>query len=312
MRLPNMLRKIDFFFRPPMPAERLASLRILVGIYSLVYLSAQCVPLLRAASYDPTRFYPVGVASILLEPLSSIWVYSLFALTLISGLAFSFGFLFRWTGPVFALLLLWVTSYRNSWGMIFHMENLMVLHVLILALSPAATCLSLDARHKSTTTRFSAHDPIYGWPVRLMAIAMVLTYLLAGIAKLRNAGWDWVSGDVLRMHIAYDGLRKTAIGSFSSPLVPMLVPQAWLFGPLAWLSMIAELGAPLALFGARIARAWSLLAWSFHVGVLALMAILFPYPVFGIAFLPLHKPERILARVFPRKLTSPSLVTPKI
>jgi hypothetical protein len=34
-------------------------------------------------------------------------------------------------------------------------------------------------------------------------------------------------------------------------------------------------------------------AWSFHVGVAALMAITFPYPLVGIAFAPLLPVERL-------------------
>jgi hypothetical protein len=57
-----------------------------------------------------------------------------------------------------------------------------------------------------------------------------------------------------------------------------------------------ELGAPVALLGRRIAAAWAALAWSFHLGVLALMAIAFPYPLLGVAFLPFFRAERLRRR----------------
>ena len=57
---------------------------------------------------------------------------------------------------------------------------------------------------------------------------------------------------------------------------------------------IWKLGAPIALFGGRIARVWALTAWLFHLGVLALMNIVFPYPLLGVAFLPLLEPEKII------------------
>jgi hypothetical protein len=38
---------------------------------------------------------------------------------------------------------------------------------------------------------------------------------------------------------------------------------------------------------------WSIAAFAFHVGVLAVMAIFFPYPLFGLAFAPLFAAERL-------------------
>jgi len=48
--------------------------------------------------------------------------------------------------------------------------------------------------------------------------------------------------------------------------------------------LVLELGAPFAALGGRIPNAWVCGIWSFHVGVIALMAIGFAYPVSGAAF----------------------------
>ena len=40
---------------------------------------------------------------------------------------------YRVTAPLAALGMLWVTAYRNSWGMVFHTENLLVIHLAVLA-----------------------------------------------------------------------------------------------------------------------------------------------------------------------------------
>jgi len=50
------------------------------------------------------------------------------------------------SGPLFALLFALVTSYRSSFSMIYHSENLMVWHVLVLGLAPSADAWSWDAR----------------------------------------------------------------------------------------------------------------------------------------------------------------------
>jgi hypothetical protein len=59
------------------------------------------------------------------------------------------------------------------------------------------------------------------------------------------------------------------------------------------LALAVELGAWLALAGGRWRTAWVVAAWLFHVGVLALMAILFPYQLSGVAFAPFFPLERI-------------------
>ena len=38
-----------------------------------------------------------------------------------------------------------MTTYRSSFGMIFHTENLWVVHVALLATAPAADAWSIDA-----------------------------------------------------------------------------------------------------------------------------------------------------------------------
>jgi hypothetical protein len=50
-----------------------------------------------------------------------------------------------------------------------------------------------------------------------------------------------------------------------------------------------------ALVGGRIARVWAASAWCFHVGVVLLMNIWFPYPLLGVAYAPLFSVERPFA-----------------
>jgi hypothetical protein len=93
--------------------------------------------------------------------------------------------------------------------------------------------------------------------------------------------------------VAHDNLRKRLLGDAWSPLSPFVVghPAVFRFG--AWLTVVVELGAPLALLGRRWAYAWIGVAWCFHVGVLAVMAVLFPYPLTGIAYASMLPVERL-------------------
>ncbi|MBT8248190.1 MAG: HTTM domain-containing protein [Acidimicrobiia bacterium] len=275
------------------PARRLAVVRILVGLYATVFVAIRTFHWLDVARLPVRRFDPVGVLGGLGGPLSPSTVAGLSGMALLTAVAFTLGWRFRWVAPVFASLLLVLTTHGNSWGQILHTENLLVLHVIILAFSPADVAFAVGRRQPSDDT--PRHD--YGWALRIMTLVVVIAYVIAGLAKLRNGGFDWLTGDVLRNQVAHDNLRKILLGDIYSPVGAWLVQCAWLFPPMAIASVLVELGAPVALLGDRWKKAWAGAAWAFHVGVLAFMAILFPYPISGIAFVSMLPVERLADRV---------------
>jgi hypothetical protein len=279
------------------PPERLAITRVLVGSFALIYLLVRTPNLLSTIDFAPRQFVPVGLASWLPGPLPPALVMASVALVLVTAVPFLLGLRFAYSAPIFALSLLWVTTYRSSWGMIFHTDNLLTLHVLLLALSPAADVWSLDARRAQVRGRAPPREPDarYGWALRAMTLVTVIAYALAGVAKLKLAGSTWFDGELLRAQIAYDNLRKLELGTQVFPLGPWLVRHHGVFRGLALLTMFVELGAPMALVGRRIATAWALLAWGFHVSVLLLMSIAFPYQLCGVAYVSLFPIERAWA-----------------
>lgn len=279
------------WWHAPAPARRLAMLRLLIGGYALAYLLVRFNHLVSVSGMTAQQWKPVGPVVVLAAPLPAFAVVALVVLAVVLGSAFVAGLRFRWSGPAFAAALLWVTSYRNSWSMVFHTENLMVLHVLVLALSPAADALSLDARRGPTIDEHPRAR--YGWPIRLLCAVTVTTYFIAGWSKLHNSGLAWVTSDTLRMYVAYDNLRKVELGSGYSWLGTMLAQHGWLFPPLAAVSLLAEIGAPLALLHPRLGRAWCAVAWSFHMGVVVMMAIVFHYPLSGAGYVSFFRVERL-------------------
>jgi hypothetical protein len=285
----KLLRAIDARFYKAVPPERLATLRFLSGLFSVVYLAVRG-HVLADFRVEPGAFAPVGVVAWLHAPLPPPLVFALYAAALLSGIAFTLGARFVVSGPLFALLMLWVTSYRNSWGMIFHTDNLLVVHLAVIAQSDAAAVLSLDARRRGT---LPASDPRFGWPLRLISATTTFAYLLAGIAKLKITGWSWMDGDVLRNYIAYDGMRKSQLGSVHSPFGGWIVQYAWPFPALSALTMLLELSGPFTLLVPSLARLWALGLYGFHIGVFASMAIAFPYPLSGVAFASLFACERL-------------------
>jgi hypothetical protein len=180
--------------------------------------------------------------------------------------------------------------------MVFHTENLMVLHVIALACAPAADAWAMDARRRPEV----APPAGYGWPIKLLAALTAATYLLAGIAKLRIAGLGWIDGELLRNQIAVDNLRKALLGDWIAPLASPFLDHPAGFTIFCALTLAIELGAFVALVGGRVARLWALGAWGFHLGVVLLMNIWFPYPLLGFAFLPLLRAERAFSWLIER------------
>ncbi|MET0287645.1 MAG: HTTM domain-containing protein [Polyangiales bacterium] len=288
------------FWYAPMPATRLALLRIGVGLYALAYLLIRALPLTSVVRFSPAEFAPVGPVQLLDAPLPSWAVYGALAFALVSGGASTVGYAYRITAPLFAFAFLWVTSYRSSWGMVFHTENICALHLIALAFAPAADTLAPGRTSDEVSTK-------YGWPVRTVAALTVVTYVLAGVAKLRLGGAAWVDGALLRAQVAYDNVRKIELGATHAPLGAWLVTFSWPFKTLAWMSLLLELGAPLALLNTRVALGWVLGAWGFHLGVALLMAIGFPYQLsFAayLAFFPLERALPTLRRLRQHRATS--------
>src|SRR5262245_22617086 len=128
---------IDARFYAPLGPARLATLRVLTGAFAVIYFAVRAPVMASFASFTPDQFQPVGLTQLLSAPLPSWLALVLYLAALSFGVAFTLGAWFRVSGPAFALLALWVTSYRTSWGMIFHTDNLLVVHLAVLALSDA-------------------------------------------------------------------------------------------------------------------------------------------------------------------------------
>lgn len=259
--------------------SRLGAIRVLVGLFSVIYLCARLPNFISLFSIPTHRFAPVGAARILSEVMPGVAFGLLIMATLALSITFTLGIGHRYLAWAFAFLNLLLISYRNSWGMIFHTENLWVLHLFILAAAPADRAFakrpSLEAPGDQKTAR---------WALFFLSALTVATYFVAGWAKVKYVGWTWLEGATVQRQVAYDNVRKMLLGDYYSPLGLWLAKFDLPWGPLAGLALLVELGAPLALLSARFARTWVFLAWSFHVGVILTMGIFFPYPVLGVAY----------------------------
>jgi hypothetical protein len=263
------------------PARRLEVVRVVTVLYGVVWVAVRTDHWRDLSVLPVSRWRPVGILGWFGGPPSTTAVTVVAVATIAVGMVALTGWRWAFAGPVFAGGFLWLTTFGASWGQILHTEHLAALHLLVLAAAPTG-------RGASRTT---------GWPLRIMTLVTIGTYVVAGLAKFRfGGGLGWLDGDRLLRLVAHDNLRKRLLGDPFAPFARYVVGHPLLFRLGVWLTLVVELGAPLALLGRRLRYSWIAMAWTFHVVVLATMAVLFPYPLTGVAFASMLPMERLAAR----------------
>ena len=283
-------RQVDEWLQPVAPAERLAALRIATGAFVTLYLIANVGEVSRLSRQPAENFEPIGLAGVLDGPVPTAVLWAVFAIVVAAGALTSVGLGYRLAAPIFAAGSLTWASYHSSWGQLLHFEHLFTLHLVILAIAPAADAWALG---QGTNGADALVGRRYGWPIRLMAVVTATTYVLSGLAKLRLSGLAWFDPATLSTHIAYSATRIDVLGGPTPPLARFVVGRDWLIAPMAAAGLAVELGAPLALVGRRLRNLWVVGAIGFHAATAATMLVFFGYRGLGVALLPLFAVERL-------------------
>lgn len=125
-----------------------------------------------------------------------------------------------------------------------------------------------------------ARSEAAGWALRCVQVAVVATYFLAALAKLRYGGLEWVNSATFARAV----VRR---GTF---LADPLLDIPWLLQAAQWGVMAAELAAPALLLRGRPGRVALAGAVGFHVITFSALTISFlPHVVCLAAFLPLER-----------------------
>lgn len=298
----RFILSIQKFWFAPAPPQRLALLRIATGGFALWYLLSRFEMLQRIASSNSSNFEPIGILKWMDVPIEPE-VFYFISLALIGlNIAYILGWNFKYTGPIFAIALLFFFTYRNSWSMIYHNRNALIVHVLVIGWVASADALSIDAWRKKIKNgiRPLREHWRYGWPIRLICAATLIAYFLAGVAKLANdLAIEWASGSAMRSQIAVDAIRKEILGTDAPMLFDWIYPYTWLFLVMGVMTLVLEVGAPFVLFRKRLAMIWAILTWLMHWGIFLLMGIRFRYQMTGIIFLSFFDIERLWFRGVP-------------
>jgi hypothetical protein len=144
--------------------------------------------------------------------------------------------------------------------------------------------------------RSSVRSVQAGWALRCIQIAVVFTYFLSAITKIRSGGWSltsWPESAILTWAIIR---RPHGLGQF-------LLPYPGLLRLMQWFAFLAELTSLVVLWLRGRALLAAALFWlGFHVFTAAILYIHFlPTLVCWLAFAPLERLSPGLRRVVARR-----------
>jgi hypothetical protein len=269
----------------PAPLARVAVLRLVVYLFVPVDVLLTTTWVRGHAQVPPELYVPLRIGRLLPLPTPGPWVevfqVVLVAAALAAAVAAVRDVLPRLTGWLVALLYLEWMVVAMSYGKVDHDRFAFLVALFVL---PSVGRASLRSRGRSEAA---------GWALSMIALAVVATYVLAAVAKIRFGGWDWVDGATLTRAV----LRR------STPLSEPLLDVPWVLHAAQYAILVLELViAPLLLVRWRDERVTWLLALGFlgfHLMTFSMITIIFlPHCVALLALLPLERlvqRERVLA-----------------
>ena len=260
----------------PAPLARVAVLRVIVYLFVPVDVLLTTTWVRAHASVPAELYVPLRIGRLLPLPTPGPWVevfqVLLVAAALVAAAAAVRGLLPRLTGWLVALMYLEWMVVAMSYGKVDHDRFAFLVALFVL---PSVGRAGLRSKERTEAA---------GWALTVIALAVVATYTLAAVAKIRFGGWDWVDGATLTRAV----LRRST--PLSEPLLEVpVVLHAAQYG-----LMLMELAvAPLLLVRWRDPRIGWLLALGFlgfHVMTFAMITIIFlPHCIALLALLPLER-----------------------
>jgi hypothetical protein len=273
------------WFAPVLPEARVAILR--TALYAFVLLDIHLfvrdpIPL----SGHPELYSPLLLARVLhLPPPSVPLTVGLYVVLLVGCVVAAANRLPRVAGFVVAAAFTWWTAIGMSYGKVDHDHM-----ALVVALWVLPTVGVVAGRWRAEQVSVQA-----GWAVRCIQIAVIFTYFLSALTKIRSGGWSltsWPESSILLWAIIR---RPNGLGQF-------LVPYPGLLRVMQWFAFVAELTSVVVLWLRGRALLLAALFWmGFHVFTVSILYIHFaPTAICWLAFAPLERlgpwARRVVAR----------------
>ena len=264
----------------PVPLGRVAALRCAAYLFVPVDVLLTTPWVAAHAQVPPQLYEPLLIARLLHLPVPGPWVDVLRWLLVGAAVLAATGRLPRILGLLVAAMYLEWMVIGFSYGKVDH-DRIGYL-VLLCALPTVGR-----ARFGDRTPSDAA-----GWIVSVTSLAVVATYVLSAVAKIRFGGLDWVDGATLTRAV----LRR---GTW---LATPLLQHAWMLQAFQYVLFAVELFvAPLLLVRWRNPRLpWLLVLgfYAFHLLTFLTISIVFlPHCVALLALLPLERLNRRSAPV---------------
>ena len=260
-----------WLFRP-VPHGRIALLRTVAYLFVPVDVLLTTPWVAAHAQVPGTLYQPLLIGRLLHLPTPGPWVEALRWVLVVVSLAAASGRLPRLFGGLVAVLYLEWMVVAFSYGKVDHDR---VAFLVLLAVLPTVGRARFGDRHRSDAA---------GWAVGMTTLAVVATYFLSALAKLRFGGADWVDGATLTRAVVRRGTW------LSTPLLD----HAWVLHAFQYVLIGVELLiSPLLLVRWRDERrTWLLVGgfYLFHVMTFLTISIVFlPHCVALLALLPLEQ-----------------------
>jgi hypothetical protein len=267
-------RGVIGWFAPVLPESRVAIFRTICYLFVILdmhLIVRDPIPLSR----HPELYRPLMLERLFqLPPPSLPLTTTLYVILLVGCLVAAANHYPRTAGYVVAASFTWWTAIGMSYGKVDH-DHL----ALIVALWVLPSVGSIPGRWDNHVRSAQA-----GWALKCVQIAVVLTYFLSALTKIRSGGWSvtsWPESSILMWAVVR---RPHGLGQF-------LMPYPELLHLMQWFAFTAELCSLVVLWLRGRALLLAALFWlSFHVFTIAVLYIHFaPTLICWLAFAPLER-----------------------
>ena len=221
--------------------------------------------------------------------LFDIWKYCM---------AFSaIGLLYPLSSSLSFVGLLYLAGIGLNFGKIHHVNHMPVVILGIMAMNINPGSISVDAyMAKLKGIRL---PEITHWPLRTAQIYMVILYFASGFQKFRNSGLEWVFSDNMQT-IILTRPTVTDLGLWIARF-PLLCKS------IAFITLLAEITAPLALVSKRYKLLVIPCLFLFHIGTLSILGLhgyFIPYNLCFLVWLPWERVTKSNLLLVGRKVFS--------
>jgi hypothetical protein len=255
---------------PAVPLARVAVLRVAVYLFVVADIFLFVNDVVPHAQGDAGLYRPLLIRRLLDLPAPSPGYAQVLQVAIIAGcLVAATGRVPRLAGFVVAVAFLDWVSIGMSYSKVDHDHLALVVATWVL---PTVGAARLRDRTRSEAA---------GWALLAIQLAVVATYFLSAVAKIRFGGWGWANGSIFAWAMTRRG----------TPLGRALLDPPWILWAGQWGVLLIEALSPLLVVLRHRWRYLLVAAFAmFHAATFAMLTIHFlPLVVCLLSFLPLER-----------------------